>query len=137
MKYATKIFISILIGFAIAFVYIEAHAIDWVPSKQFTCAWDANPAPDEGSLVYELLLGDQEKNILRSLWKGPELKTTVTIDETGRFLFGIKAIHVVDGQEVAESPTGWSDDPEITANKPWGVVRYDPPPMPTNFRPGE
>ena len=128
----------VIVAFMILFIAVPAMAIDWVPTKQFTAAWDEVTTTEEGgSISYEVVLGDEEKNILRSLWTGVATQAVVTIDETGKLLLGVKSLLTVAGEVVAESEIGWSDDPATTANKPWGVIRYIAPDKPINFRPGE
>lgn len=101
----------------------------WHPANQVTVAWD--PVGSEvGEISYKLYL--QAVNLAGDTLVGDPLpvgntaETTfvITLPEQGSYLVGVQSVLNVDGQQTAESPIGWSNDPAIATQGTFGTRYY-------------
>ena len=113
-----------------------AWAQIWHTTNQATVKWDAvtelldgTPLPAGDVIRYDIYMvnavTDVEKaNPVKIAEDIEATQHTLTLGVEGRYLLGIKAKRVVEGEMVGESEMGWTDDPEIVANgEIWGL-RY-------------
>jgi hypothetical protein len=93
----------------------------WHVADSVTVVWDAvttnaDGGPlAEGTIEYEIVAACQDKADPVPLWRGSETTAVITLPDQGRYLLGIKAILMVDGEQVAQPDYGWTDDPEVVA----------------------
>lgn len=117
-----------------------ALALNWHTANQTTVGWDA-VAVSSGTVEYEVFVANEATDPTKatpvSVWRGPELKTTLTLTEEGQYFVGVKTWRIIDATTELESTIGWSDDPTIVGGdtKTFGVRYYIPPDMVSNLGP--
>lgn len=146
MKYATHIliFLHVLIFCAVLFFTSTAQAFTWHVTNQFTISWDSptflsndEPIPENNIIVNELFIApNQDKTQKISVGETPNSQYTMTIDNEGRYLVGVRSIrNDADGNKLSESIIAWSDDPEVTATDVFGISHYFSPKPVSNMQP--
>jgi len=99
-----------------------ALAFTWNLADQSTVSWDPVNATTEGDLIpageieYEVFLvgSGEPKDTRESLGKTHELEFTITFDEEGSYLAGVKAIRTDgNGTTFSESAISWSDNATV------------------------
>ena len=109
---------------------LNKATVSWDPVTQLA---DGKPVPTSDTMEYEVLLAKIDKANPVSLWRGTATSATITINDEGRYLLGVKAYRMADGVQAGESEIAWSDDPASTNNAPFGIVKYSPPIKPGGF----
>ena len=138
-----KIFLMVLnVVLAIVLIHSLAYSQDWVNTNQATVAWDQVVyALDTGeSLVYKVYLAnsktDPNKTNPALVGETSELQYQLTFTEKGSYFVGLQTVIRVDGEEVAVSDIGWSDDPQYAASgQTFGIRFYPAPDAPVGLRP--
>lgn len=122
-----------------------AHAFEWFTANQYTIAWDAVTLKSDGSdlpstdtIEYVAYLAnavsDPDKSNPVEVYTGAEVQTVITLNVEGQYLAGVKSVRKIeDGTVVSESVINWSDDPDATGGKPFGVRFYLSPALVTGI----
>jgi hypothetical protein len=108
-----------------------AFATEWHSANQVTLGWD-NPNPDM-DLAFEVYQARPDRADVVLLGLTSDLQMVISVAE-GRWLLGVAAVRIVDGEEVARSETAWSDMAEYTADGPFGVQHWRRPDAPGGLR---
>jgi len=117
-----------------------AFALNWFTANQTTVGWDAVTVTS-GTVEYEVFVANQitdpGKAAPISVWRGPELQTTITLADEGQYFVGVKTWRVIDADTELESVIGWSDDPAVVGGdtKTFGVRYYILPDVVSNLGP--
>jgi hypothetical protein len=123
-----------------------AHAIEWHTADSVTVTWDPVTADGDGdpisvgTIEYEIVYARLDRSDPVSLWRGADTSAVLTLPTKGRYLLGIKTLQLIDGEVVAESDYGWTDDPAIVADTDgdgtgdvFGIQMFVPPAKATGF----
>lgn len=121
------------------------YALTWQTTNQATIAWDSVEVAS-GTVEYEVFIAnavtDPNKANPVSVWRGPDLQTTITLNTEGQYFAGVKTWRIIDAETSMDSVIGWSDDPAIAADTngdgtpdPFGIRYYVPPDVIQRLRP--
>jgi hypothetical protein len=113
---------------------VNTFAIDWVTANEKTIGWDAStlsngdPVPEDNIIQYKIFLAnavtDPYKTNPVEIGTTELLEYTLTLNVEGKYLPGVQAIRIIDGEEVSTSIIGWSDDPVICKDEKTFGIRY-------------
>jgi hypothetical protein len=135
---------KLLIILISVFIALPAVGADWINTNQATVAWDAVAYDLDTSagetLIYKTYLAnaktDPEKVSPAFIGETAELSYQFTFTEKGSYFVGLQSVVRVDGEDVAESAIGWSDDPTFAqAGATFGLRFYPAPVAPVGMRP--
>ena len=130
------VFTAILAGLVIfGFCMGRAYGQTWHPANQATVGWDAvttlangDPLPAGDEIRYSVVrAGADKQNPVVVADRILETQFTVTFEQEGRYLLGVYAHRIADGEEVGSTGDNisWSDDPERTgADGPFGALFF-------------
>lgn len=124
-----------------------ADALQWHTANQTTIQWDAvtelsngSPIPAGNEIRYNVYMANaitdagKESAVLITPEPIIETQYVVTLGVEGKYLVGVSAVRLDNGEIVDESAINWSDtNGEYTPN-PFGLRYYIPIPMPKNLR---
>jgi len=143
MKYASHVLTFlhalIIILLMVVFFFSNAEAISWKNTNQITVAWDAvttlnkngetEPIPTNSTISYNVYVAPfTDKDSKIKAGDTSDLQFTLTLENEGKYLVGVQSVRKnTNGTKLSESAIGWSDDPEITANDEFGILRYFAP----------
>lgn len=135
------IILALMLAGVLVFAAAASAEIEvWHPVNQVEVGWDAVTQTVDGaeittgSVEYDVRAAGIDRSSPQVLWRGPETAATVTLPAEGKFLLGVKAYRVVDGEDVSESEISWSDDASVVkAGLPFGVIHYRPLAPATGF----
>ena len=134
-----KKLLVMLFVFAVLGLTFTANAVVWKTANQVTIAWDANPFNVEGGAIpadqikyvvyiYNAITDPNHENAVE-MEPIAETQQLITLGVEGKYLFGVKAVRIVDGENVGESTIVWSNVPPAD----FGAQFFLPPAAPTGF----
>ena len=118
---------------------VTALAVDWMVTDHCTLSWDAIPDLGYNATIEYIpcfcnAVTDPDKENPMMIGSTPDLSCTVTFYSEGQYFLGVKAVTILDGQELAASEINWSDDPVGNlSGEAFGVWYYTCPPPPVNM----
>ena len=120
----------------------SAQAITWHMADQATVGWTAPTKfasgldiPASVTLEYEVFTAMKpDKSDIVSAGRAAELSKLITMDVEGRHYCGVRAIRVLNGEDVSCSAIAWSDDPAVCKNgETFGIQFYLVPDLPSDL----
>ncbi len=138
--------ISLIVFLSVLSLFVgssDAGAVDtWVSADQTTVKWDASTGNIDGTpfeagvvIEYRVFIDKVAKSDPIQVWQGEELQASITMPKQGRYLVGLQALKIIDGEIEAVSETVWSDDPAVVGTPgTFGVVYFKNPKHPVNLR---
>lgn len=141
--YVTFLLFVLVALFLFVFALEKAMAMDWMSVNQSTIAWDPSTlegggaVPDGDQLLYRVYtrpLGSTEQTMVGET---ADTKFTVTFSTEGRFVVGVQAVRIPQGETTEYvSRITWSDAEDITyVPDPFGIVYYLNPSDPKGLTP--
>lgn len=114
----------------------HARAQEWHIANQLTMAWDpvgleGGGSPGAGEITYTVYLmkeGELEQEIESGV---QTTEFTFTFPQEGRYFLGVKAVRIVDGNEIESSRIAWSNTDGSPNN--WGALHYARPTVPVSL----
>jgi len=132
----------VVLAIVFSVLVVPAFGQEWVNTNQATVAWDAVAYDlDAGeTLIYKTYLAnaktDPDKGSPALIGETDQLQYQFTFTEKGSYFVGIQSVVRVDGEDVALSEIGWSDDPTFAqAEATFGLRFYPVPNVPVGLRP--
>ena len=125
----------------------DAEAQTWHTTNQTTVGWteptemaDGSANPADLLLEYVVYLSnavtDPSKANPVQVARVPDLTALITLNVEGKFFVGLKAVRIVDGEDVTESDMIWSDNPQHVLNgETFGIRYFLAPGTPGNLAP--
>lgn len=134
-----------VIGFIMGLYMFNSEAMAapsvWQTADSYKFAWDPvtktvdNMPIDPTKVEYIVYIADEQRQNPILKYRGTGTSTTITFDQEGKFLLGVKAVRVENGNDVAESAIQWSDDPAAAqGGVTFGVIYYAAPEAPGGLR---
>jgi hypothetical protein len=113
---------------------VNALAIDWVTANEKTVGWSAptlengGPVPEDNVIQYKVFVAnavtDPDKTNPVEVGTTESLEYTLTLNVEGKYLPGVQAIRIIDGEEVSNSIIAWSDNPVVCKDEKTFGIKY-------------
>jgi hypothetical protein len=113
---------------------VNAFAIDWIMANEKTVGWSAStlenggPVPEDNVIQYKVFVAnavtDPDKTNPVEVGTTESLEYTLTLNVEGKYLPGVQAIRIIDGEEVSNSIIAWSDNPVVCKDEKTFGIKY-------------
>lgn len=136
---------KVLLTLALVVLLFAAPAfgqVEWVTANQVTIGWDAvtdaggGPIPSGDTVLYRVYIKDLKTDAESMVGETDTLTYTITFISEGRYIAGVQAIRVPEGEtQMLPSTITWSNSTDAVAvPNPFAFVYYENPLSPAGLR---